>query len=193
MLARLDRALEVLPKWLNDPDGWKSLDVDYHSPRVERLYRSFETGRVFLHGIHPCEPHEALTHPHPWPSAMLVLCGTYRSRVGYAAGLSDPIIVHESQVTAWPQTNYRYAMEHPDGWHAVMPVKAMVYSVMVTGPKWKRRSLPLTECAAGKLKGIVPHRKEELLRLFRLYMDWKNVRFQICEGADLGSLSSVSD
>jgi len=194
MLARLERALVALPQWLDDPGGWNTLDVNYHPPRVERLYRNFEDGRVFLHCIHPCEPDEALVHPHPWPSAMLVLSGTYRTRVGYAPGLQEPIMVYESMVTAWPKTDYRYVMDHPDGWHAVMPEGGPVYTVMVTGPKWKRPQLPVTECAAGKLKGLPDERKEDLLRTFQLYMNWRQAQFEIPEGADVfGTPPTTSD
>ena len=59
--------------WLANPKLWKTLDVDYHPPRVERVWMSFDDKRISLHVIHPCETNDALVHPHPWESAMYVL------------------------------------------------------------------------------------------------------------------------
>ena len=69
-LAAVERGLPAL---LRDEGAWKSLLVDYHPPTVERLWRPWGAGRVYLHRIHPCARAEALFHPHPWPSAMRVL------------------------------------------------------------------------------------------------------------------------
>ena len=82
-MLHLLHAIEAdLPLLLTNTDGWASLDIDYHPPRVERVFRDLDGARVSLHVIHPCEPEQALFHPHPWPSAMRVLSGTYEMGVG---------------------------------------------------------------------------------------------------------------
>lgn len=47
---------------LKDPSIWKTLDVDYFPPRVERLYTDYKGYRIFLHTIHttdkPCLFHK---------------------------------------------------------------------------------------------------------------------------------------
>ncbi len=48
VLARAERALAGIDVGLlDDPDGWNTLDVDYEPPRVERLWREFENGRLY--------------------------------------------------------------------------------------------------------------------------------------------------
>ncbi len=163
MLARLERALAALPQWLHDPDLWYSMDVNYHPPRVERLYRKFEDGRIFLHCIYPCGRDEALIHPHPWPSAMLVLSGRYRTIVGAGAQRKRPVMVMESMVSATPEADYRYTMDNPAGWHSVIPEGGPVYSIMVAGPRWSRWIPEETLAIAGRLTTLTPNRVSELL------------------------------
>ena len=84
MLATLHEAEDALPDLLREGvDAWRSLDIDYEPPHVERLWRPWgpvvSTGamtipsrfRLSLHRIHPCET--ALFHPHPWPSAVRII------------------------------------------------------------------------------------------------------------------------
>ena len=40
MLELLAEVEAQLPALLSDAAGWRSLDIDYHPPRVERLYLS---------------------------------------------------------------------------------------------------------------------------------------------------------
>jgi len=72
----------VLMDLLRNPSIWNTLDVNYHHPRVERLWTQIVDARLMLHVIHPCKPEEALYHPHPWPSAMHVLSGKYEMGLG---------------------------------------------------------------------------------------------------------------
>ncbi len=150
----LTRALATLPDWLDSLDGWQSLDIDYHPPRVERLFRPFEDGRIALHRVHPCEPADALFHPHPWPCAIQVLRGTYEMALGAGPAEAAP------PRSAWlrAEAPFRYAMAHPDGWHAVRIVGAPALTVMVTGHPWDRRGprpttalAPLAPPLAGRL------------------------------------------
>lgn len=157
------QAAELLLPGLLDSNGWNSLLIDYHPPKVERLWFPIGDGRILLHCIHPCET--ALFHPHPWPSAMRVLSGTYRMSIGSAAGIDEPPVVCCSQVTATPETQCRYIMDHPDGWHSVTPVGGPVYTVMVTGAPWDR-PIPEVTREAGPMPELSPERKGELRRKF---------------------------
>lgn len=134
MLDVLAKIEPRLPELLADAGGWSSLDVDYHPPRVERLYRSVGAYRVNLHCIHPCQPGTALFHPHPWPSAMRVLQGRYEMAVGYGPGDKVP----EIAATFIVEGSMRYEMIAPDAWHWVRPIDGLVWTVMVTGAPWGR-------------------------------------------------------
>lgn len=136
MLTILDAVERELPALLDDPDGWQSLLIDYHPPRVERLWRPLGEHRVSLHRIHPCAPEEALFHPHPWPSAMRVLTGVYEMDVGWGRGSVAPPVAARLRLTP----GCAYAMTDPDGWHSVRPLDAPTLSVMVTGRPWGRAS-----------------------------------------------------
>lgn len=134
MLATLAAAEAELPALLEDAAAWNSLHIDYHPPVVERMWRPWRDVRVSLHRIHPCAPGEALLHPHPWPSAILVVSGTYEMGVTYGAGTLAPPLA--SKVVLAPGS--RYEMIDPDGWHYVRPLGAPSLSLMVTGKPWSR-------------------------------------------------------
>lgn len=137
MLKELREVEGALADLLQDEDSWKGLDVSYHPPRVERLWRPWKKEfRVYLHRVHTCKPEEALFHPHPWPSAMRVVYGGYEMFVGFGSGDKEPskmakIILPESSA---------YEMSHPDAWHSVRPLGRTAMSIMVTGKPWNRWS-----------------------------------------------------
>jgi hypothetical protein len=134
MLALLADVERQLPALIEDAGGWSTMDVDYEPPRVERVFRTLADGanRVSLHRIHPCN--EALYHPHPWPSAILVLSGRYEMGVGWGAGEAKPPEAARIILVG----GARYEMVDEDGWHYVRPLGAPSLSVMVSGPPWKR-------------------------------------------------------
>jgi hypothetical protein len=135
MLDVLDRLEAALPALFADEAGWNSLDINYHPPRVERLWRNWGDGyRVSLHRIHPCAIADALFHPHPWPSAMRVLDGTYEMTVGYGVGAIAPPIAARLITTG----DLRYEMIDIDAWHSVRPIGKPAMTVMVTGKPWQR-------------------------------------------------------
>jgi hypothetical protein len=130
-------AVEIdLPDLLQDESTWMSLYVDYHPPVVERLWRPWGVYRVSLPRIHPCEPGEALFHPHPWPSAMRILAGEYEMAVGYGKGEAVPPVA-ALMIAAG---DFRYEMTDPDAWHYVRPLEHPTMSLMVTGLPWDRPS-----------------------------------------------------
>jgi hypothetical protein len=140
MLDVLARLEAELPALLADEASWHSLDINYHPPFVERLWRGWGAYRVSLHRIMPCEPSDALFHPHPWPSAMRILDGTYEMAVGYGAGSQPPPIA--SRIVAVPGQggDVRYEMTDPDAWHYVRPIGGPAMTIMVTGTPWRRES-----------------------------------------------------
>jgi len=159
----LASAEAALPALLNDPAGWRSLDINYHPPRVERLFRPWgEGGRLSLHRVHPCPLDSALFHPHPWPSAMRIVSGSYRMIVGYGAGVEQPPVAMTLELTA----GARYAMVDPDAWHAVVPQGQPSLSIMVTGQPWAR---PVPLEPGGPLHALEPAAVAELLATFEGY------------------------
>lgn len=134
MLDVLERAEGELPRLLLDLDSWNSLYIDYEQPYVDRLWRPFRDGRLFLHRIHPCNADQALFHPHPWPSAMRIVQGRYEMAVGFGSGETRPPIA--CRLTT--ETGLRYEMTDPDVWHYVRPLSDVCWTVMVTGLPWGR-------------------------------------------------------
>ena len=123
-----------LPLLLTLP--WNSLFVDYHHPYVERLWRQWGSYRIYLHRILPCEPDQALFHPHAAPSIMEIYEGTYAMDIGAGAGDDPPPVV--STLILPPGTIY--SMPHPDGWHSVRPTHATTMSLMLSGTPWSRKA-----------------------------------------------------
>ena len=126
---------EVLPELLSsrDPEMWESLYIDYEKPFVERLWYQFGPIRINLHKIHPCKESEALFHPHPWPSAMHVLSGTYETAVGSSIWSEEPRIALRGIVNG----GFKYEMLYANAWHYVRPIGGPAYTLMITGKPWK--------------------------------------------------------
>ncbi|MEZ4464521.1 MAG: hypothetical protein R3F43_08430 [bacterium] len=119
MLDLLAEAEAALPTLLADAAAWRSLRIDYHPPIVERLFRPFgDGGRLSLHRAWPCDPGEALFHPHPWPSAMRIVSGCYRMIVGHGPGVVAPPVAATLELAA----GSTYTMTDPDAWHAISPI-----------------------------------------------------------------------
>jgi hypothetical protein len=159
MLNILHEVEALMPALLKDERKWQSLFVNYHPPTVERLWREWNGYRVSLHRIYPCVTEEALFHPHPWPSAMRMVSGTYEMAIGFSSGEEPPPFASRLILGAGSE----YEMTHPDGWHYVRPIGEPTLSVMVTGKPWNRPS--------PKSDRILQHLSDsqitELFRLFR--------------------------
>ena len=122
---------------LAQPNIWKTLMVDYHPPIVERLWTQVGNYRISLHFIHACEAKDALFHPHPWPSAMHVIHGSYEMGLGYGPGEEVPEIFCTILV---PNGGMYYDMTNINGWHYVRPIKTVCSTVMLTGEPWERKA-----------------------------------------------------
>lgn len=160
MLKELRQALKELPELLRpeEDSNWNTLDIDYHKPRVLRAYRDWGEYRINLHQISPCGPGEALFHPHPWPSAMIILSGVYEMGIGYGPGLEEPPIAARIVM----KDNDCYEQTTVDSWHYVRPITT-VHSVMLTGKPWGR----LVHGVSSDLEPLTPTEKEDLLFMFR--------------------------
>lgn len=160
MLDFLHQVEVVLPLFLQDESGWHSLFVDYHKPYVERLWRPWQEGRIYLHRILPCTMEESLFHPHPWPSAMRVLEGSYEMTLGSGSGSVPPPVA--ARLILSPGSEYE--MGHIDGWHAVRPIRGVTMSLMVTGEPWQRWS-PRSD------KALSPLSEEAHTRILQFFQD----------------------
>lgn len=161
MLNDLQEVIFRLHTLLMDEDVWNDVLIDYHPPVVERVWRPFGDLRIYLHRIHPCGPGEALMHPHPWPSAVLIGNGEYEMLVGYGKGESVPPVAAKIVLAE----GSFYEMTNPDGWHAVRPIGRPSMSLMVTGKPWDRPSPK----SPHKLPRLDPGRRREIIGFFRAW------------------------
>lgn len=160
MLDILEQVLADAPNLLQ-PEGWHSLDIDYHPPRVERCWKQWGEYRVSLHRIYPCKAEDALFHPHPWPSAMVILKGQYEMGVGQGNSLDEVVVAAKLILGA----GSRYEMDHPQGWHYVRPL-TLTYTVMVTGYPWAD-ALDSTEMPRKPMYPLDSFTREDMLSRFR--------------------------
>lgn len=121
---------------IEQPELWQTLVIDRRKPITHRAWIMHGDTRICLHGFEPCQREEAFLHPHPWPSAMLVLDGSYDMHVGYAAAPESrqPDDVISLQLAA----GSTYDMSVPGAWHKVVP-RTRCYSLMINDPRWDTR------------------------------------------------------
>jgi hypothetical protein len=154
--------------WLSNPELWDSLDVDYHPPRVERVWMPFNDKRVSLHVIHPCDRKEVLLHGHIWESAMYVLPigGKYEHGVGYKNKF--PYNSMEIVCTQEFTGDVYYEMLNKWGAHYVRPIGQPVFTIMISGPvKWEENKTKVDK----KLEPLSKERKIEILETFKNYFE----------------------
>ena len=141
MLEILKIVEEDIPGILASSDDWKSIYVDYEHPHVERVWREYTINdiqyRIYLHRIHPPEG-KALYHPHPWPSAITVLDGSYETGIGYGHNSNNPPPIATKMIIG---PGVRYEMIEPSGWHYVAPIGSPAVTLMVTGPPYEKSTL----------------------------------------------------
>jgi hypothetical protein len=122
---------------LKDPKNWKSLDVDYYPPRVERLYTSYKGYRIHIHLIHHTTD-RCLYHKHRWPAVFKQLLGRYVMGVTYS-----PIEINSDDAHTLPtlarfivSAGCYYEMTQTDCLHFVQPIESenekYSLSIMVT-------------------------------------------------------------
>lgn len=143
MLEQLDVILRHVTLQGASHFQWNTLDITYHPPFVERAWTPFELEgtpyRFCIHRIHPCTEVEALYHPHPWPSAVQLLEGSYRHHVGIKLALG-PV---RTLTTQRLSPGGAYEMADPVAYHRVVPSEPSL-SVMLMGPLYPH-SLPISK------------------------------------------------
>ena len=150
--------------------GWTSVDVDYHPPKVERVWTQIGLNRVYLHVIHPCEKEEALYHPHPWKSAMHIIQPQGIETGIYEMGIGGWFNGIETYCTMEFHGEGYYEMVDKNGFHYVRPVDKPIYSIMLAGPKiWNENHGDLKQ----KLNPLKPERTTEILNIFKKYYNIK--------------------
>lgn len=170
----------VLMDLLRNPSIWNTLDVNYHHPRVERLWTQIAESRLMLHIIHPCETSEALYHPHPWPSAMHIIKGKYETGIAHRLppgfnqfldvetyikikGKEDANI-YLRQLSKFEAAEGTYIeMIDPAGWHYVRPFDGVCVSLMLIGKPWDNKDDQDVPKQWGKLPELTEERKLEIL------------------------------
>lgn len=165
--------LEILHKPIEE---FRTLYIDYEKPYVERLQYKLENGNLLsFHLIHECEAHEALYHPHAWPSAMHVLKGEYEMGISYsendsmydqnnADGRYNKILQNDELCKILVSDGFYYEMPNRKAWHYVRPTKGPVMSTMLMGEKWYSGSKPTKE--------LYPLPTEKALVLQTLFTEW---------------------
>lgn len=149
----------IVGKGLNQ---WNSVYVDYERPFVERLWIQDGENRIYIHRIHPCE--QPFYHPHPWPSAMFVLSGSYEMKLG-----SDSVV----HIRTLMGEDHHYEMTNLSSWHSVRPIDKPVISIMVTGKPWK-------VCPYKEFKSIPQQQQRSLTEVERknLIRDFRYAAFR---------------
>lgn len=169
--------MELNAGHIDQPENFDSLIINRRKPFTYRAFwypqnQSLKGLRVCLHKFDPCEESDAFLHPHPWPSAMAVLEGHYRMKVGASVDKgSQPIIV--SDILLGPGS--AYSMPDPMGWHSVQPMETC-YSIMVNGKPWGDEAHSAAPTTKGKdLDKMTPEQLADHLATFKRLLsivDW---------------------
>ncbi|MEL6109448.1 MAG: hypothetical protein AAFU85_25855 [Planctomycetota bacterium] len=109
-----------------------------------------------MHRFEACDVADAFPHPHPWPSAVLILSGEYEMRVSQSADLESGDHLPTIRLTLGAGSTYH--MDEPTTWHQVIP-RSRCYSLMVNGQRWER---PHRRAPSTSGKGLQPMSEEEL-------------------------------
>ncbi len=159
----------VIKQLVNDEDCWKTLDVDYYPPRVERLYTTYGESRIFLHVAHkPEESVPCLYHKHRWAAAFKILKGSYEMGITYS-----PDEINSASAYGYPDiakfimvAGSYYEMTQTDALHYVRPISKVSYSIMITSDLYPEAEFR-KEVVDKKLVELSVERKREILRDFR--------------------------
>ena len=132
-MISVDKAAEIALEAAADPSCWESIVINRRKPHTYRAFIQFEASRICLHRFDACDRDDSFSHPHPWPSSMLILSGKYEMAVGRTPDLlsSEPSSV--IFVTLSAGSVYHMLDQHT--WHKVIP-RTQCYSLMVNGPRW---------------------------------------------------------
>lgn len=155
----------ILLDLLRKPEVWKSLDINYHPPHVERLYTFYGDYKISLHKIYSCKKQDALLHPHPWKAAFHILDGVYETGIGF----SDTKEVPKEMSTFITYGEAYYDMTTPNIWHYVRPRRKndWCYSVMLSSKPYTDDEMnPAVAKSSKSLKELSQEKIDSLLRSF---------------------------
>ena len=162
ILSSLEKEINIL---LDYGNVWKTLDVDYYPPRVERLYTEYNGYRIFLHTIHKTDKN-CLYHKHRWPAAFKQLKGSYEMGITYSESEIDSDEAYDLPTLAkfiMKEGSY-YEMTQTDCLHYVKPISDVSHSIMITKDLYtddRKESLDI------KLNELDPFRKSEILEIYK--------------------------
>lgn len=161
-----------IKKLIQDPSIWKTLDVDYFPPRVERLYTDYKGFRIFLHTIHPTDK-PCLFHKHKWPAAFKQISGAYEMGITYSKDEinSDEAYLLPTIARFIVNTYSYYEMTQTDCLHYVKPMNGISMSIMITKDMYPEATFR-KEAVNVKLDELTEERKLELLENFRRCIDF---------------------
>lgn len=176
MLHVLSNVLNNLPHLLDNRERWRSMDITYFPPHVERLWTWWGDYQVRLHRTYPTPestalwmgdvPTNILWHPHKEPAAVYIVTGECLHR----AGSENAVLVAHAL-----GASMSYEMVHPEAFHAVEALRGPYDSIMVTGKPYVNP----------KAAAIVPEGPQPSLDKSRedaLYEVWRR-RFSLDEPA----------
>lgn len=155
---------------LDDPSIWKTLDVDYFPPKVERLYTNYKGYRIFLHTIHPTDK-PCLFHKHKWPAAFKQISGSYEMGITYSKDEvnSDEAYLLPTIARFIINEGSYYEMTQTDCLHFVKPMDKASMSIMITKDMYPEASFR-KEALDVKLEELSEERKLELLIDFKIHI-----------------------
>ena len=164
-----DLEAEIL-KLIKKPEVWKSLDVNYFPPRVERLYTKYYMYRIYLHVIHKTNEN-CLYHKHRWAAAFKQISGAYEMGITYSPEEISSEEAHKMPDLAKfviSEGSY-YEMTQTDCMHYVKPITNLSCSIMLTKDLYpeahfRKESLDI------KLNSLTDERRDEILTSFYIKM-----------------------
>lgn len=130
MIDVLYKMTRLLPRLLKDRNGWEGRYYTFENvPRFRILSRKVGSYRV---GLHDMDKHDAsMAHPHPWPSAALIIQGGYEMYMGFSEDEERPSLV--GPIFLSPGSYYE--MKKREVWHSVRPLTKTL-TLFVFGKKF---------------------------------------------------------
>lgn len=123
LIAAVERHFDPLHGWKLS-DEWRCILIDYEHPHVFRLWKQVGDRRLMLHRLDPIPANAtALEHPHPWPSANLIMRGGYEMDVELPGLKLDRLKLEAGSF---------YTMTDPLARHVVRPL-IPTWSIMIVG------------------------------------------------------------
>ena len=156
---------------MHQPEVWKTLDVDYFPPRVERLYTTFKGYRIFLHVIHKTLE-RCLYHKHRWMAAFKQINGSYEMGITYSPNEITSDEAHNMPDLAKfiiTKGSY-YEMTQTDCMHYVRPISDLSCSIMITKDLYPE-AVFRKETLDKKLNELSEERKLQILQAFLINME----------------------